>query len=112
MSRTDDFPVFATLAHHFLEHIDPLPDPYTHFSHARLVTCWKILPLAHHENRFDTSGINRKVVVLRSLTLHWGTFGDVGGLSEEVDEKIIQGAFIPFGEILDIQIPLDYETGE
>lgn len=34
----------------------------------------------------------------------------VGGLSEEVDEKILQGAFIPFGEILDIQIPLDYET--
>lgn len=34
----------------------------------------------------------------------------VGGLSEEVDEKILQGAFIPFGEVLDIQIPLDYET--
>jgi len=34
----------------------------------------------------------------------------VGGLSEEVDQKIIQGAFLPFGDIVDISIPLDYET--
>ncbi|CAG0896114.1 unnamed protein product [Darwinula stevensoni] len=34
----------------------------------------------------------------------------VGGLAEEVDEKVLNAAFIPFGEIVDIQIPLDYET--
>jgi len=34
----------------------------------------------------------------------------VGGLAEEVSEEVIHGAFIPFGDILDIQIPLDYET--
>ncbi|XP_041357917.1 peptidyl-prolyl cis-trans isomerase E-like [Gigantopelta aegis] len=34
----------------------------------------------------------------------------VGGLAEEVDDKIIQEAFIPFGELVDINIPLDYET--
>ncbi|KAF7998023.1 hypothetical protein HCN44_009421 [Aphidius gifuensis] len=34
----------------------------------------------------------------------------VGGLAEEVDEKILQAAFIPFGEIVDVQIPLDYES--
>ncbi|XP_074106723.1 peptidyl-prolyl cis-trans isomerase E isoform X1 [Cotesia typhae] len=34
----------------------------------------------------------------------------VGGLAEEVDEKILHAAFIPFGEIIDIQIPLDYES--
>ncbi|XP_023209840.1 peptidyl-prolyl cis-trans isomerase E-like [Centruroides sculpturatus] len=34
----------------------------------------------------------------------------VGGLAEEVDEKILHAAFIPFGDIVDIQIPLDYET--
>ena len=34
-----------------------------------------------------------------------------GGLAEEVDEKILHAAFIPFGDLLDIQIPLDYETG-
>ncbi len=34
-----------------------------------------------------------------------------GGLAEEVDEKTLHAAFIPFGDILDIQIPLDYETG-
>src|SRR5688572_12411425 len=49
---------------------------------------------------------------LRLQYMEYFTFGGVGGLSEEVDEKILQGAFIPFGEILDIQIPLDYETGE
>lgn len=35
-----------------------------------------------------------------------------GGLAEEVDDKVLHAAFIPFGDITDIQIPLDYETGE
>jgi len=35
----------------------------------------------------------------------------LGGLSEEVDEKVLHAAFIPFGDIMDIQLPLDYETG-
>ena len=34
----------------------------------------------------------------------------VGGLAEEVDDKVLNAAFIPFGDIVDIQIPLDYET--
>lgn len=34
----------------------------------------------------------------------------LGGLAEEVDEKILNAAFIPFGEIVDVQIPLDYES--
>jgi len=34
----------------------------------------------------------------------------VGGLAEEVDEKVLHAAFIPFGDIMDIQVPLDYET--
>ncbi|GAB1605918.1 hypothetical protein Ahia01_000874200 [Argonauta hians] len=34
----------------------------------------------------------------------------VGGLAEEVDETVLQAAFIPFGDIVYIQIPLDYET--
>ena len=27
-----------------------------------------------------------------------------------MDDKILHAAFIPFGDIMDIQIPLDYET--
>jgi len=34
----------------------------------------------------------------------------VGGLAEEIDEKILRAAFIPFGDIVDVQIPLDYES--
>lgn len=34
----------------------------------------------------------------------------LGGLAEEVTEKTLHAAFIPFGDIMDIQIPLDYET--
>lgn len=29
-----------------------------------------------------------------------------------MDEKVLHAAFIPFGDITDIQIPLDYETGK
>lgn len=50
------------------------------------------------------NALNNWVMMMMMLCL-------LGGLSEEVDEKIIQGAFIPFGEVVDIQIPLDYETG-
>lgn len=34
----------------------------------------------------------------------------VGGIPEDVDEKVLHAAFIPFGDVMDIQIPLDYET--
>ena len=34
----------------------------------------------------------------------------VGGLAEEVDEKVVKAAFIPFGDISEVQIPLDYQT--
>ena len=34
----------------------------------------------------------------------------VGGLAEEVDEKILHAALIPFGDITDVQIPPDYAT--
>ncbi|CBY40163.1 unnamed protein product [Oikopleura dioica] len=34
----------------------------------------------------------------------------VGGLAEEVDEKMVHAAFIPFGDIIDITVPLDFET--
>ncbi|MCL4130579.1 UNVERIFIED_CONTAM: hypothetical protein GTU68_045173 [Idotea baltica] len=34
----------------------------------------------------------------------------VGGLADEVEEKTLKEVFLPFGDILDVQIPLDYET--
>lgn len=34
----------------------------------------------------------------------------VGCLAEEVTERLLNDAFIPFGDIVDIQIPVDYET--
>jgi len=33
-----------------------------------------------------------------------------GGLAEEVNEKVVKSAFIPFGEISEVQIPIDYDT--
>lgn len=33
-----------------------------------------------------------------------------GGLADEVDEEVLRSAFLAFGELLDIQIPLDYQT--
>lgn len=47
------------------------------------------------------------------IMLWWNFFFIIlGGLAEEVDEKILHSAFIPFGDITDINIPLDYETGK
>jgi peptidyl-prolyl isomerase E (cyclophilin E) len=36
----------------------------------------------------------------------------VGGFGEEVTEKLLHGGFIPFGEIVTISLPIDYETGK
>lgn len=33
-----------------------------------------------------------------------------GGLADEVTEKILNDVFLPFGDVLDIQIPIDYES--
>lgn len=38
------------------------------------------------------------------------TFIKIGGLTEEVDEKVLRAAFIPFGEISEVQLPVDYQT--
>ena len=34
----------------------------------------------------------------------------VGGLAENVDEKILHAAFIPFGDIVQCNMPMDFET--
>jgi peptidyl-prolyl isomerase E (cyclophilin E) len=34
----------------------------------------------------------------------------VGGLAEEVDQKVLHAACIPFGEIADVTIPLDFTS--
>ncbi len=34
----------------------------------------------------------------------------VGGLDDNVDEKIIHAAFIPFGEVKSIDLPKDFTT--
>lgn len=37
----------------------------------------------------------------------------VGGLdSEKVTESLLRAAFIPFGELVSIQIPMDYKSGK
>ena len=36
----------------------------------------------------------------------------VGGLEENINEAILHSAFIPFGEIKDVNIPLDNTTGK
>lgn len=34
----------------------------------------------------------------------------VGGLAEECNEKLINDAFVPFGDLVEIQIPVDFES--
>jgi len=36
----------------------------------------------------------------------------VGGLAEEVTEQVLRNAFSMFGDLVDVQLPLDYETGK
>ncbi len=34
----------------------------------------------------------------------------VGGLAEEVDEGVLRAAFVPFGDLTEVQVPVDYKT--
>ena len=36
----------------------------------------------------------------------------VGGLDDKVDQNLLHAAFIPFGDIKDVSIPLDFKTGK
>ncbi len=36
----------------------------------------------------------------------------VGGLHELVNEEVLQGAFLPFGDLKDVNIPIDHATGQ
>lgn len=35
----------------------------------------------------------------------------VGGLDDQINEKLLHSAFIPFGDIKTIEMPLDHNTG-
>ena len=49
-------------------------------------------------------GKSDKVVVNEKRTLY------VGGLDQAVDEKLLYSAFIPFGDLLQVQIPIEMST--
>ena len=34
----------------------------------------------------------------------------VGGLAEEVNEATLRAAFLPFGDLTEVSLPLDYST--
>lgn len=34
----------------------------------------------------------------------------VGGLADEVDRNLVKSAFLPFGDIVDVNLPMDYNT--
>lgn len=34
----------------------------------------------------------------------------VGGLAEEADRNIVRSAFLPFGDVVDVNLPMDYST--
>lgn len=36
----------------------------------------------------------------------------VGGLAEQVEEEVLRAAFLPFGDIKQLEIPKDKSTGE
>ncbi|VDN56198.1 unnamed protein product [Dracunculus medinensis] len=36
----------------------------------------------------------------------------VGGFGDEVNEKVLEAVFLPFGDIVGISVPMDYETGK
>ncbi|XP_036714006.1 peptidyl-prolyl cis-trans isomerase E-like isoform X2 [Balaenoptera musculus] len=55
--------------------------------------------------RMGRVGFRRK-----SAGARWLLPSECCGLAQEVDDKVLHAAFIPFGDITDIQIPLDYET--
>lgn len=47
-------------------------------------------------------------ILLQLITCHL----TLGGLPDEADESVVRAAFIPFGEIVNIEIPPDYENHE
>lgn len=36
----------------------------------------------------------------------------VGGLAEEVDVNMLKSAFLPFGDIIDVNLPMDYSKNQ
>ena len=45
--------------------------------------------------------------------VHGGNWGDgIAGLDEQVDDKILLAAFIPFGVVKEVSIPIDAGTGK
>jgi len=58
--------------------------------------------------------IRLPVAVFKHVFMAWYVFRllYLGGLADEADEKVVSAAFIPFGDIINIEIPPDYENQE
>ena len=80
-----------------------------HVMLCQVISCWCHVVVSCS---VMSSHLFRVMLLCLVLSCHGICFLTVGGLAEEVNEKIINAAFIPFGDIIDIQIPLDYETGK
>jgi peptidyl-prolyl isomerase E (cyclophilin E) len=46
------------------------------------------------------------------MRIYFFFFKKTGGLADEADESVVRAAFIPFGDLVNIEIPPDYENQE
>ena len=75
------------------------------------------LRTAHCTLRTAYCALHTAYCILSALTSSDYTFFAsssyiAGGIAEEVTIDIIKAAFLPFGKIRDINIPMDHESGE
>lgn len=76
---------------------------------------YKLLPVFSYHTYIDSFTICHSNFVIIILIIY-STINPnngllfTGGLADEVDEKVLNNVFLPFGDILDVQIPLDYES--
>ena len=56
---------------------------------------------------------------MSSTLVSWASHGKatkrtlyVGGLGDKVDRDLLEAAFIPFGDVKDVNIPIDFATGK
>jgi RNA recognition motif-containing protein len=62
------------------------------------------------ERREDSDGDNVFISFTMAVMNNQKKTVYVGGLADEVDELCIKAAFIPFGDLSEVQMPIDYQT--
>jgi RNA recognition motif-containing protein len=74
-----------------------------------------IIELASNQDVIDRIYLFRIILLCQSVgssSHSYLAFNSTGGIADEVTDDLLRAAFIPFGDITEVMVPVDFRSGK